>query len=72
MLVIESKADIYIKQEKRKGNQTILCNHIAVILYNKMKIQRTWFFWMQETPVSFLGQEDSLEKGQATHSSILA
>ena len=27
---------------------------------------------MQETPVSFLGQEDSLEKGQATHSSILA
>ena len=26
---------------------------------------------MQETPVQFLGQEDSLEKGQATHSSIL-
>ena len=26
---------------------------------------------MQETPVRFLGQEDPLEKGQATHSSIL-
>ena len=25
---------------------------------------------MQETPVWFLGQEDPLEKGQATHSSI--
>ena len=27
---------------------------------------------MQETPVQFLGQEDLLEKGKATHSSILA
>ena len=27
---------------------------------------------MQETPVQFLGQEDMLEKGTATHSSILA
>ena len=27
---------------------------------------------MQETLVSFLGQEDPLEKGKATHSSILA
>ena len=27
---------------------------------------------MQETPVGFLGQEDLLEKGQATHSNILA
>ena len=27
---------------------------------------------MQETPVQFLGREDLLEKGQATHSSILA
>ena len=27
---------------------------------------------MQETPVRFLGQEDLLEKGKATHSSILA
>ena len=26
---------------------------------------------MQETPVQFLGQEDLLEKGYATHSSIL-
>ena len=26
---------------------------------------------MQETPVRFLGQKDSLEKGSATHSSIL-
>ena len=26
---------------------------------------------MQETPVQFLGGEDPLEKGQATHSSIL-
>ena len=26
---------------------------------------------MQDTPVQFLGQEDQLEKGQATHSSIL-
>ena len=27
---------------------------------------------MQETPIQFLCQEDPLEKGQATHSSILA
>ena len=27
---------------------------------------------VQETPVPFLGWEDSLEKGEATHSSILA
>ena len=27
---------------------------------------------MQETPVQFLGQENLLEKGQATHASILA
>ena len=27
---------------------------------------------VQETPVRFLGQEDALEKGKATHSSILA
>ena len=27
---------------------------------------------MQETPVQFLAQEDQLEKGKATHSSILA
>ena len=26
---------------------------------------------MQETPVHFLGQEEPLEKGKATHSSIL-
>ena len=41
MLVIEPKAAIYIKQEKRKGNQTILCNHIAVVLYSKLEIQGT-------------------------------
>ena len=27
---------------------------------------------MQETQVQFLGQEDPLEKGMATHSSVLA
>ena len=27
---------------------------------------------VQETPVQLLGQEDPLEKGKATHSSILA
>ena len=27
---------------------------------------------MQETPVQFLGEEDPLEKGKATHSSIQA
>ena len=26
---------------------------------------------MQETPVGFLGQEDPLEEGMATHSSVL-
>ena len=26
---------------------------------------------MQETPIRFLGREDALEKGKATHSSIL-
>ena len=27
---------------------------------------------MQETPIRFVGREDPLEKGKATHSSILA
>ena len=27
---------------------------------------------MQETPIQFLGWEDPLEKGQSTHSNILA
>jgi len=34
---------------------------------NQLAIQET-----QEMPVRFLGQEDPLEKGMATHSSILA
>ena len=29
-------------------------------------------FAVRETPVSFLGREDPLKKGQATHSSLLA
>ena len=42
----------------------------------------TWASWVaqlvkilpaiQKTPVRFLGQEDTLEKGMATHTSILA
>ena len=36
-----------------------------------LKQERNWFA-MQETWVQFLGQEDPLEKGMATHSSILA
>ena len=30
-----------------------------------------WALAMQETPVQFLGQEDPLEQGEATHTSIL-
>ena len=44
MLVIESKADIYIKQEKRNGNKTILCNNISVLLYSQMDIQNDVIF----------------------------
>ena len=37
-----------------------------MVLHSKLEIQGTWLFWMQETLVSFLGLEDSLEKVQAT------
>ena len=44
MLVIESMADIYIKQEKRNGNKTILCNNIVVFLYSQMDMQKDMIF----------------------------
>ena len=40
----------------------------ASLLSQKVKNQAV----MQESPVQFLGQEDPLETGMATHSSILA
>ena len=40
-----------------------LCSLVAQLVKNPSAIQ--------ETPVRFLGREDPLEKGQATHSSIL-
>ena len=48
-----------------RGNQErILASLVTQLVKNPPAIQ--------ETPVQFLGQEDPLEKGKATHSSILA
>ena len=45
MLVIEPKADIYIKQEKCNGNcEQFLCNNITVLLYSQMDIQKDVIF----------------------------
>ena len=46
------------------GSLKIMCVYIVQLVKNPPA--------MQETPVQFLGREDLLEKGKATHSSILA
>ena len=43
---------------------------MAQMVKNQPAMQETWV--LQETQVRSLGQEDPLEKGMATHSSILA
>ena len=43
----------------------------AVVCFNSSAQLVNYLPAMQETPVQFLGQEDLLEKGQATHSSIV-
>ena len=43
------------------------CSIRASLIVQLVKIMLA----MRETPVRFLGQEDPLEKGSATHSSIL-
>ena len=52
-----------------------MCNNVFKASYTKMASLRAQSVKnqpaMQETLVRFLGGEESLEKGQATHSSIL-
>ena len=43
---------------------------MAQMVKNQPAMHETWV--LQETQVRSLGQEDPLEKGMATHSSILA
>ena len=47
-----------------RGKWRVLVSPVAQLLKNPPA--------MQETPVRFLGWEDSLEKGKSTHSSIVA
>ena len=49
-------------------NQFVLSLHFTSLVAQTVKRLPT----MQETRVQFLGQEDLLEKGMATHPSILA
>ena len=51
---------------KRQINISLFCSHIP-LMDQTVKNPPA----MQETRVQSLGQEDSLEKGMATHSSIL-
>ena len=44
---------------------------LLFLKYSFFFIIPIYLFIMQETQVQSLGQEDSLEKGMATHSSIL-
>ena len=46
------------------GNSSLVASHVAQLVENLPAMQETW--------VRFLGQEDALEKGMATHSSVLA
>ena len=52
------------RQEETNSKCQILVSLIAQLVKNPPA--------MQETPARFLGREDPLEKGKATHSSILA
>ena len=52
----------------RSTNQALLITYRASLIAQLVKNSPA----IQETPVRFLGQKDPLEKGKATHSSILA
>ena len=55
------------KTQQTKLNSTLIESRASLVteMVNNMPA-------VQETQVQFLGQEDPLEKGMATHSSILA
>ena len=59
---------LYAKQKKRHRYTEQTFNSVALKVAQMVKNLPV----MQETLVRSLGQEDSLEKGMATHSSILA
>ena len=54
----------YVRLDESQAAQRNINNLIAQLVKNLPE--------MQETLVRFWGQEDPLEKGKATHSSILA
>ena len=56
-----------LKCEVKEALRSILISPWASVIAQLVKNLPA----MEETPVRFLGQEDPLEKGQATHSSIL-
>ena len=57
-----------LQRENRLGFGGLSCNVGASLVAQKVKTLPA----MPETWVEFLGQEDLLEKGMATYSSILA
>ena len=58
------KVSIFVNHRFNKSYKTILASHVAHLVKNPCAMQETW--------VQFLGWEDPLEKGTATHSSIPA
>ena len=58
------RGNLYVKNQLFLDLEIMLSFLIAQLVKNPVAVQ--------ETPVRFLGREDPLEKGRATHSSILA
>ena len=58
------RGNLYVKNQLFLDLEIMLSFLIAQLVKNLVAVQ--------ETPVRFLGREDPLEKGRATHSSILA
>ena len=63
-ITILEKPFFFFKKKKKKRKKQILASLVAQLVKNLPA--------MRETQVQSLGGEDPLEKGMATHSSILA
>ena len=63
-ITIFEKTLFFFKKKKKKRKKQILASLVAQLVKNLPA--------MRETQVQSLGGEDPLEKGMATHSSILA
>ena len=62
----------FSRQEYWSGVPLPSLSQVVLVIKKKKKKKRLPMQEMQETQVGFLGQENHLEEGMATHSGILA